>query len=146
MGYGSTATDVASLKYGRSFEPVAMDNYLVLVKPQHENLTFRECGLFVHLENAYLGASPDLLVDCSCCGAGLLEIKCPYSIAYENPSHANLNYLQLKDDGTTTLKQNHAYFAQIQGQLAITNRRYCDFFVYTHRRYFLERIYFDSNY
>jgi hypothetical protein len=104
-------------------------------------LAFRECGLFIHPEKTYLGASPDVLVECLCCGPGVVEIKCPYSIAHENPSHDNLNYLYLRDDGKTTLKQNHAYFAQIQGQLAI-----CDFFVYTHRVYFLERIYFDNEY
>lgn len=147
MGYaGIDLTDLPSLKYGRSFEPVARENYLEVVKSKHQKLTFRECGLFIHSEKVYLGASPDLLVECQCCGPGVVEIKCPYSIAHKHPSHENLNYLCLGGNGTTTLKHNHAYFAQIQGQMAISKRNYCDFFVYTHKGYFLERINFDNNY
>lgn len=34
----------------------------------------------MHSAYPYLGASPDGLTHCNCCGEGLLEIKCPYSI------------------------------------------------------------------
>ena len=30
-----------------------------------------------------MGASPDAILDCSCCGKGILEIRCPYSHCYE---------------------------------------------------------------
>ena len=29
-------------------------------------------------EYPFLGASPNALVECSCCGEGVLEIKCPF--------------------------------------------------------------------
>ena len=48
----------------------------------------------------------------------------------------------LKDD-RLALKCRHAYFAQIQGQMAITGRSYCDFFVYTVNGQFHERVLFD---
>ena len=35
------------------------------------------CGLV--LSYPFLGASPDGLVLCECCGTGALELKCPYS-------------------------------------------------------------------
>ena len=116
------------------------------MKSQHQQLIFRECGLFIYSEKTYLGASPEGLVECQYCGKGVVEIKCPYSIAHEHPSHTNLNYLCLKNDGTTTIKQNHVYLAQLQGQMARSKRYYCDFFVYTHKGYFLERINFDNIY
>lgn len=28
----------------------------------------------------YLGATPDLLVECSCCGSGVVEVKCPWKV------------------------------------------------------------------
>ena len=131
MGYGGINLDLPSLKQGRSFEPVAGADYLAIVKSQHHQLIFSECGLFIYSENTYLGASPDGLVECQCCGKGVVEIKCPYSIAHEHPSHTNLNYLCLRNDGKT-IKQNHAYFSQLQGQMAISKRYYCDFFcIYT---------------
>ena len=40
----------------------------------------------------YLGASPDGLVICTCCGGGLLEIKCPYSIQHTSPNSADNNF------------------------------------------------------
>ena len=42
------------------------------------------------------------------------------------------------------LSKNHGYYFQIQGQLAITGREYCDFFVYTSRGEYIERIRFDD--
>jgi len=52
----------------------------------------------------YLWPSPDLLVYCPCCEAGLSEIKCPLSIADEVRSAANLSYL-VECDNVTTLKK-----------------------------------------
>lgn len=76
----------------------------------------------------------------------LLRLSVPILIAHKHPSHENLNHLCLRGNGTTTLKQNQAYFSQIQGQMAISKRNYCDFFVYTHKGYFLERVNFENNY
>ena len=42
------------------------------------------------------------------------------------------------------LKTNHEYYVQIQGQMGVSGRRYCDFFVYTSSGYHLERIMFDD--
>ena len=73
------------------------------------------------------------------------EIKCPLSIADEIPSAANLPY-HVECDNVTTLKKDHAYYAQIQGQLALSKRKYRDFFVFTQVGYFMQRIYFDNSY
>ena len=44
-----------------------------------------ECGLFVHPEHIYMAASPDAVVSCTCCGKGLLEVKCSLTIAHASP-------------------------------------------------------------
>ena len=44
----------------------------------HENFSANECGFFPSLTVPYIGASPDALVSCNCCGNGCLEIKCPF--------------------------------------------------------------------
>ena len=89
--------------------------------------------------------TPDLLIECKCCGPGLAEFKCPSSVSGEFPSSSNIKYIVMVD-GKETLKENHAYFAQVQGQMAVTKRKYCDFFVYTHAGHFLQRIHFDEHY
>ena len=104
--------------------------------------------MFVDTERAYLGASPDALVTCACCGDGLLEIKCPRSIVMEEPNSNNWEALISKPQdvntdlihGTSRLKQDHQYYYQIQCQMGITGRPWCDFFVYTQGGFHLERI------
>ena len=61
-----------------------------------ENVVCLFTGTNRHLR--HLAASPDLLIECTCCGEGLLEIKCPYSIANECPTIENLPYLVTTND------------------------------------------------
>ena len=42
------------------------------------------------------------------------------------------------------LKRNHSYYCQVQGQMAITGRTWCDFVVYTTKGIAVERITFDK--
>ena len=43
------------------------------------------------------------------------------------------------------LKRSHKYYTQIQDQLSIADKLYCDFFVWTPKGYLVERIYPDAN-
>ena len=99
----------------------------------HLKLSVTPSGLHVSAKKGFIGASPDGLVSCDCCGQGLLEIKCPISIAHDVPSSANLAYLKYDK-----LSKTHTYYTQVQGQLAITGRQWCDFFVYTKYGHYLE--------
>lgn len=40
------------------------------------------------------------------------------------------NYLFIDENGTLKLKQNSAYYRQVQGQIHITERKWCKFVVY----------------
>lgn len=68
-----------------------------------------------------------------------------YSIANEIPYPENLSYLT-RSNGQVMLKQNHQYFSQVQGQLAITKRKWCQFLVNTQKGFYLETIHFDADY
>ena len=133
------------LKYGRNMETVARDKYLSYFKKSRQNVSYRECGLFLYPPKPYLGASPDLLVECSCCGQGVLEIKCPYSLLNEVPAANNVPYLELRN-GQTVLKKKHSYFAQIQGQMSVTERNWCHFLIYTQKGQHFEKIFFEKEY
>ena len=69
---------------------------------------------------------------------GLAEIKCPFSVYNLTPAEACLKpnfFCTLKVNGATLqleLKRNHPY-AQVQGQVGITQRKWCDFIVYRER-------------
>ena len=122
-----------------------MEAYLIHFQENHRDASIRDCGLFINDSKQYLGASPDALVECSCCGKKFLEIKCPSSIMNKTPLPENLPYL-ISQDGKVVLKENHMYFAQIQGQLAITKRHWCHFYVYSQAGCHLETTQFDKSY
>ena len=62
------------------------EHFLKWFEKNHRDTTYRECGLFIDDTKQFLGASPDLIVECSCRGKGVVEIKCPYSIVEESPT------------------------------------------------------------
>ena len=62
-------------KWGCHHEQTARDAYYRYQKERHKNFKVSDSGLFVSTEHPYLGASPDGLVTCDCCGAGGCEIK-----------------------------------------------------------------------
>ena len=76
---------------------------------------------------------------------GLLEIKCPFSICNEVPTADNFPYLNLGDNVEIHLHKKHTYYYQIQIQLGVFKMSWCDFFVFTQKGYFLERVYFNDS-
>ena len=96
--------------------------------------------------NSFIGTSPDSNVDCSCCGSGLLEVKCSSSIKREKPSHENISFLTLGENDKITLKQSHPFFYQVRGQISVTGKNHCGFFVYIHFEIYQERITLNSEF
>ena len=45
----------------------------------HRDLVLSVSGLVIDASYPHMGASPDGIVECGCCGRGVIEIKCPYS-------------------------------------------------------------------
>lgn len=100
---GSPSTD-----RGNSLEPLAIESY-------KEKNWFHEIRLvgFVEL-NSFVGCSPDALVG----EDGMLEVKCP-----EHPEFVRMLV-------TGELKDHKKYMAQIQFNLFVTGRRWCDYVVF----------------
>jgi hypothetical protein len=101
------------------------------------------------MENPFLGASPDALVRCHCCGEGVVEVKCPYC-ARNTPLQEvcdfkpNFCLETNEDDSEKHLKKEHAYYYQCQLQMYCTRRNYCDFVSWTKEEIHIERIPFDE--
>ena len=96
-------------------------------------------------DKPFLAASADLETECDCSGKGLCEIKCPESIKDQEPYIDNVTYLK-ENDGTIILDHKHAYFFQIQGQMKILKREFCDFYIYTHHGSLCVRVSFDPEF
>ena len=134
------------MKYGIAMEYHAKKMYKLNNSKLHKNLKISESGLLISDTHPWIAASPDGIVTCDCHGQGVLEIKCPASIKNEKPSSDNYVHLKQNEKGECFLSRNSEYYFQIQGQMAISKVEYGDFFVFTPKGNFTERIHFDKHF
>lgn len=138
---------VPSLSFGKLHEPVARQLYFDKYKKEHKQAEIKLCGLFIDSTNPYLGASPDGLVSCKCCGEGLLEIKCSFTHQHKLPKEAcmdNHYHVTLDENENVRLKIDTSWYIQIQGQMGVSRKQWCDFVFYTKKGFIVDRIYYDE--
>ena len=131
----------AATEWGKKNEAVALEQYKKFQHDSgHHGLYCCPSGFVVSEKYPFLGASPDAVVHdpTDANPFGLAEIKCPYSVRNQTPSQAAESrefYCRLEQNSSGSpslkLKKSHPYFCQVQGQMAITERNWCDLVVYT---------------
>ena len=117
LGAEREFTGNAATAHGQKSEPIARDAY--------EDLTGELVlldGFSRHPDYDFIGASPDGLVG----DRGLVEIKCPY--AFKGKAK------------TYSIDDKPYYFAQIQIQLEVLDRAWCDFVCWTADGMTVERV------
>uniref|UniRef100_A0A8C4NPZ3 YqaJ viral recombinase domain-containing protein n=1 Tax=Dicentrarchus labrax TaxID=13489 RepID=A0A8C4NPZ3_DICLA len=104
-----------------------------------KNVNYTPCGLVIHPDTPWLGASPDGLIFDPFAQPpfGLVEIKCP-----NVKNYVDCKYLQMQD-GTLALRESHSYYWQVQGQLLITGLQWCDFVICAQEDMLVQRIQVD---
>lgn len=108
-----TDVQTRAMRWGVENEPIARNLYMMST-----NVDVTETGSVSHPGLPCLSASPDGLVG----DDGLVEIKCVGSASF-------MRYLEVVD--ADTLKAiEPKYYWQVQTQMAVTNRQWCDFVVY----------------
>ena len=120
----------AATKWGISNESEAREAYEFSIPDQHLNLSVADSGLHIKQNWPFLGASPDGLVFCECCGKGLCEAKCPYKCKDAMLVAAAVDSifcLKYDDNGVDLcLDTVHAYYYQLQWQLFVSGvLRFC---------------------
>ena len=83
-------------------------------------------GLFISAECPFLAASPDRIIN----DYQLLEVKCPYTARNLSISPTTVPYLEISVK-ELSLKKNHKYYYQVQGQLFCSGKSECLFLVFT---------------
>jgi len=138
----------AATNWGCQHEKEALEVYKNLMDKHHEDLIISDCGFYISEDNPYIGASPDGLVSCKCCGTGSIEVKCPFCKKHDFILDATDDKkFCLEQNGTSiTLKSSHPYFYQVQTQTMVCKKQYCDFFLWTEKDYHLERVYPDAEF
>jgi hypothetical protein len=139
-----------AIKYGIEKEKCALKKYLSFMHSHgHPDLTVTECGVIINPSHEFLGASPDGAVHDPSNSEpyGFLDLKCPYSARNITPLEACSKPAFFCDinaaTGHLTLKENHA---QVQGQMAIGERPWSDFVVYTMKGISIQRIPFNHTF
>lgn len=137
-----------AMKWGTEQESTARKHYEQQVQAHHSDFNVRTSGLVLNPKYPHMAASPDGICQCTCCGIGCIEIKCPFSARDMTVSEAlALPGFPLQFDETKlTLKPTHPYYAQVQCQMFISNTQYCDFVVWTQKDLFVERISRDEDF
>lgn len=98
-----------------------------------------KCGLFVDLDKSFLAASPDGLIG----DDAIIEIKCPYKISEMSPKEAIENKIIdccILENDMLKLKRTHNYYYQVQGQLHVTQRKFCYFVLWSPKGMLFEKI------
>ena len=121
----------AATIHGCKHEDIAIKAYTTYMKQKHLNFQVNKCGTFIDPDSPFLHATPDFLCECECCGLGCGEVKCPYCIeGLDFEKYCEQKSCLQPDGEKFVLKREHAYYYQVQQQLNITKRAYCDFVVY----------------
>lgn len=133
-------------EHGIKHEAVARELYIQEHLAHHQRHSYKESGLWVSPNKPWLAASPDGLISCKCCGDGLLEIKCT-SKHWEVEIHdiaSRGDYEIELVDGVAQLKKSSKWYHQVQAQMYVCRRSYCDFVLMTTRGQMCQRIYYDG--
>jgi len=137
-------SNVEAIKFGLRHEGKAKATYISEMQTKHENFSTTECGLFVDCTFPIFAATPDGMRTCACHGDGLVEIKCSFK-------HKDSNIHEICDpsfylDENMELKKSHRYYTQVQFQMYVCGKQFCDFVVFTNKDVLTTTVYYDADF
>ncbi|XP_060566380.1 uncharacterized protein LOC132725293 [Ruditapes philippinarum] len=136
---------IEAVKFGIKNEKVAKEQYKTQMMNVHNNFTLRDSGLVVDTTCPFFAATPDGVRECSCHGSGLVEVKCVYKHKDQEISNIDDNTFYLEKDDLS-LKKGHRYFTQVQFQMYVCSKTFCDFVVFTEKGIHIQTINYDSDF
>lgn len=138
------------MRYGKFFEPIAIQAYEKFMHLSGWKISVDQCGLVIDSQNFVLGATPDGKVFDGA-SFGILEVKC--SEHYKDIDPKDVCSISKEpcivynsESNTIHINKNHTYYNQVQMQLALTCQTWCDFVFYTSKGMVIDRVQFDAVY
>ena len=119
-------------QWGHDKEQAAIDLYIKKCQKKHQGLCVCKSALVINTSWPHLGASPDGIRYCECCGKRVVEIKSLFSKRNLPPHIAASEYI-IKVTGKYQLKTETRWYYQIQGELAATCLKNAAFIIYTNK-------------
>ncbi|KAH9365161.1 hypothetical protein HPB48_015773 [Haemaphysalis longicornis] len=133
---------------GGKNEANALAKYQQLTKELHHDVEFHQAGLLISQEYVFLGATPDLLVKCSCCGEGTVEVKCPWTVR----DGQLCDLLREKSscvsecEGSLRLKKSHRYYYPDPGATVCVEKGVLRLLLWTCTEIHVERVKADKEF
>ena len=112
-------------RWGCEHEKDAIKPYRTVADNKHDNLVISDNGLVLDTVKPYIGVSPVGLAYCSCCGEGVLEVKCPLSATDKFPESDHESFCMKMIDDHWVL-QDHENYYQVQTQMHVCKGVYCN--------------------
>ena len=146
----STRFKSKATEWGCTHEKEALTVYQSQEEAHHLGFKVSSCGLMISTDYPHMGASPDGIVSCDCCGERVLEVKCPFSCVdktfLEVTCTTEPTFFLQEVNGKFTLKRDHAYYYQIQLQMKLCGTSCGDFIVWRENELVLESIPIDEEF
>ena len=119
--------------WGIEREKTARGQYVKSCSDKHIDLKVRESGFVISTAHSFLGATPDGIITCNCCGYGVLEVKCPFKCTTQPFSTlvSDKAFCLEEVDGKYALRKDRQYSYQVQAQMFVCDAKYCDFVVWS---------------
>ncbi|KAH9374871.1 hypothetical protein HPB48_000153 [Haemaphysalis longicornis] len=135
------------MDWGKKKKASARAAYVEATASHHVKFQCQLSGLHIRSDYPFVAATPDGIISCEGCGDGLLEVKCPFSAKHDTiaefASNKQLCLVVQGDDAR--LSSKHHYHYQVQMQMMICKKTYCNFVVWTEKDFFVEIIFLTRN-
>ncbi|XP_052792116.1 uncharacterized protein LOC128226275 [Mya arenaria] len=139
---GEKCIQTNAMKWGCDHETDALQKFMEEIGPLHKNSRLQNSGFVISQDVPFIGASPDGIFICNCCGPAYVEVKCPFNARYEDINEDTVDCLQRRD-GELELKPEHKYQYQVQTQHGVSKHEVGYFVVWTANDLHVEAIMFN---
>ena len=134
----TTKFSTHATRWGCDHEARALQRYCEVSQTTHTNFKCKDSGFTINMNMPYMGASPDSVVSCNCCGIGVVEVKCPFCLRKSVLSDMADSLVVI--GGKLQLSKKHAHYYQVQTQMFVCDMMYADYVVWTECDVHIERI------
>ena len=107
------------MKHGINSEPHAKQKFKQFFKKTHQNPEVSDPGMTVFKSHPFISVSPDLEINCSCHGPGLVEIKCPAAFIGKVPSAEIYKHLEIINEQPYLKKKQAHITSRFKGNLQL---------------------------
>ena len=146
MQYSGSNTDVPAIKWGAEHEQEAHEAYANIMAVKHATFKINPAGLRVCTKQPFLVATSDGAVSCSIVVKVCLRSNALSHIRIVTSQYRGRILLPPQSWQRSHTGKKNYYYYQVQGQMAIWKKPYCDFICWTTKGLTITRMQADGKF